>query len=85
MPITHTNRKGVTYHLCRGRTSTGKVRYYFARQPAGDAVDEIPHRFTIKESVNGLVSLVKDRPTLLLADEVAAVEAAAMLHPRAQM
>jgi hypothetical protein len=36
MPITYTNRKGVTYHLCRGVTKTGKPRYYFAREPKSD-------------------------------------------------
>ncbi len=33
MPITYTNRKGVTYTLCRGETKTGKPRYYFSRTP----------------------------------------------------
>jgi len=42
MTITYTNRKGVTYHLCQGVTKTGKPRYYFARQPKGEPVPEIP-------------------------------------------
>ena len=32
MSITHTNRKGVTYYLCRGVAKSGKPRYYFARR-----------------------------------------------------
>jgi hypothetical protein len=42
----------------------GKPRYYFCRtgQGQGEPVAELPPGFTISESVNGVVSLVKDRP-----------------------
>jgi hypothetical protein len=83
MPVTYTNRKGVTYYLCRGVTKTGKPRYYFAREIKGEPVDEIPEGFTISESVNGIVSLVKDRPSQILPDEIAWVEASIKRHPRA--
>jgi hypothetical protein len=33
MPVTYTNRKGVTYTLCRTTTKTGKARYVFVREP----------------------------------------------------
>lgn len=82
MPISYTNRKGVTYQLCRGLTSTGKPRYYFAQECKGDLVDEIPEGFRISESVNGIVSLVRDRPSPILPEELAAVEAAVKRHPR---
>ena len=82
MTITYTNRKGVTYHLCRGVTRTGKPRYYFARQPKGEPVPEIPQGWRISESVNGVVSLVKDRPSQILPGELAAVEAALERHPK---
>ena len=62
MPVTYTNWRGVTYYLCRGVTKTGKPRYYFARQPKGEPVEEIPEGWKISESVNGVVSLMKDRP-----------------------
>ena len=83
MPITYTNRKGVTYHLCRGVTKAGKSRYYFAREPKGEALDEIPPGFKISESVNGVVSLMHDRPSPLWPEEVAAVESAVKRHPKA--
>jgi hypothetical protein len=83
MPIIYTNRKGVTYHLCRGVTKTGKPRYYFAREPKGETLDEIPPGFKISESVNGIVSLIQDRPSPLWPEEVAAVEAAVKRHPKA--
>lgn len=41
MPVTYTSRKGITFHLCRGATKTDKTRYYFARQPKGEPVEEI--------------------------------------------
>src|SRR5216683_2763436 len=85
MPVSYTNRKGVTYTLYRGQTRTGKPRYYFGRpgQDQGEPVTELPPGFTISESVNGVVSLAKDRPALIQPEEVAAVEAAVQ-HPQAR-
>jgi hypothetical protein len=87
VPVTYTNRKGTTYHLYRGQTKTGKPRYYFGRavQGAGHAgpgepVEDLPPGFAIRESVNGVVSLARDRPSRLRPAEVAAVEAAVRRH-----
>ena len=86
MPVNYTNRKGLTYTLYRGQTKTGKPRYYFGRagQGQGEPVTELPPGFTISESVNGVVSLVKDRPSLIQPEEVAAIEAAVQQHPKAR-
>jgi hypothetical protein len=86
MPISYTNRKGVTYTLYRGQTRSGKPRYYFGRpgQSQGEPVTELPAGFTISESVNGVVSLVKDRPSPIQPEEVAAVEAVVKQHPQAR-
>lgn len=86
MPISYTNRKGLTYTLYRGQTKSGKPRYYFGRpgQGQGEPVAELPPGFTISESVNGVVSLVKDRPSFIQPEEVAAVEAAVQQHPEAR-
>ena len=85
MPVSYTNRKGMTYALYRGQTRTGKPRYYFGRpgQGRGEPVTEIPPGFTISESVNGVVSLAKDRPSPIQREEVEAVEAAVQ-HPEAR-
>src|SRR5437660_9207418 len=85
MPVSYTNRKGLTYMLYRGQTRKGKPRYYFGRpgQGQGEPVTEIPPGFTISESVNGVVSLVKDRPSLIQPEEVAAIEEAVQQHPEA--
>ena len=86
MPVSYTNRKGQTYTLYRGQTRTGKPRYYFGR--AGQAQDEpvtkLPTGYTISESVNGVVSLVKERPSLIQPEEVAAIETSVQQHPEAR-
>ena len=43
-------------------------------------VAELPPGFTISESVNGVVPLVKGHPSLILPEEVAAVEATIKQH-----
>jgi hypothetical protein len=80
--VTYTNWRGVTYYLCRGVTKTGKPRYYFAREPKGEPVEQIPEGWRISESVNGVVSLAKDRPVQIRPEEVGAVEAAVQRHPK---
>jgi hypothetical protein len=84
MPVTYTNRKDVTYYLCQGVTKTGKPRYYFAREPQGDPIEQIPKGYTISESINGIVSLVKARPAQILPEEIAAVESAVRRHPKSR-
>ena len=84
MPVTYTNRKGQTYFLCKGTTKTGKPRYYFARQPQDEPVEQIPEGYKIIESVNGLVSLAKDRPSLIQPKEIAAVEAQVGKHRKSR-
>ena len=81
MPVAYTNRKSFTYFLNKGVTKTGKPRYYFARELKDEPVEKIPKGYKIQESVNGIVSLVKERPQLILADESKSVEAALKRHP----
>ena len=85
MAVTYTNRKGTTYFLGRGATKTGKIRYFFAREPVGEPVERIPGGYEISESVNGIVSLVKARPGLLRETEILAVRNALQKHPRARL
>ena len=83
MPVSYTNRKGQTYTLYQGQTRTGKPRYYFARtaQTQAEPVKEIPPGFTISESINGVVSLAKERPAQIQPEELAAVETEVQRHP----
>jgi hypothetical protein len=83
MPVTYTNRKGVTYTLCRTTTKTGKARYVFVRDPTGrETVAKIPEGWEIRESVNGIVSLAQAREYHLLPEEVEVVQAALDAHPK---
>jgi len=84
MPVTYTNRKGNIYYLCQGTTKTGKMRYYFAREPKEGSPDQIPEGYKISESVNGVVSLVKDRPQLISPLEVTIMEAVLARHPKSR-
>ena len=83
MPVTYTNRKGVTYTLCRVGTKTGKARYVFVRDPTGrQTVAKIPEGREIRESVNGVVSLAQARQQHLLPAEVEVVQMALDAHPK---
>lgn len=82
MPISHTNRKGHTFFFCQGITKTGKPRYFFSKSAAQNALEEIPAGHHVEESVNGVVSLVKDRQPLILPKEIQVVEAALHRHPK---
>jgi hypothetical protein len=82
MPITYTNRKGITYYLCQSTTKTGKPRYAFAREQKGAPVEQLPEGFRVSESANGRVILERDRPSQILPEEVAAVHAAITRHPK---
>jgi hypothetical protein len=82
MPITYTNRKGFTFYLCKGKTKTCKLRYFFARDLKGEPVERIPDGYAISESVNRVVSLVKARPGLIQPREVAIVESVLKRHPK---
>jgi hypothetical protein len=39
MPVSYTNWKGHTYYLYQGLTKTGKLRYYFTREPKEGSPD----------------------------------------------
>lgn len=82
MSYTYTNRKGSTYYLYQANTKSGKTRYFFAREPKAAPVDKIPAGYQVEESVNGIVSLVKAHPQLILPEELATVEAALKKHPQ---
>lgn len=83
MPISYTNRKNQTYFLCQGTTKTGKARYIFSKSTEQKhTLDEIPAGFHIEESVNGVVSLVKDHQQFIQPDEIEIVEAALRRHPK---
>ncbi len=69
-PFSHTNRKGVTFYLHERRSKNGKPRYVFARDVGEGALGAVPEGYEVTESVaSAVVSLVKCRARVLLADE----------------
>jgi hypothetical protein len=84
MAVTYTNRKGVTYTLARTATKSGTVRYVFTREPHGEPLAALPPGTRISESVNGVVSLVKDRPAVILPTELVVLEQIVQQHPTPQ-
>jgi len=84
-PITYTSRKGLTYVLCRTSTPSGRTRYVFAREPRGEILQTLPTGYAIRESVNGIVSLVRERPPAFCRQEIEVVEAAIRGHPKASL
>ena len=42
MPITHTNRKGLTYYLCKTVTQSSKPSYVVTRELKGQSVEHLP-------------------------------------------
>jgi len=66
MPITYENRKKKKYYLHRGKTKTGKAKYYFSMKNQGDLVNKIPDGFEIYEHpANAQVFLRKRKPQII--------------------
>lgn len=71
MAITHTNRRGETYHLLQGKTKTGKPKYYVSKKPGPNTVDAIPDGYEIFENpLDAIVHVRKIRPTSILQEEL---------------
>jgi hypothetical protein len=51
----------------------------------GEPVEALPAGFVISESVNGVVSLTRDRPSHIWPAEMALIERALTRHPQARM
>jgi hypothetical protein len=71
MPVTHTNRRGETYHLLQGLTKTGKPKYHVSRKTGPNTVDAIPDGYELFENpVDAIVHVRKIRPTSILPEEL---------------
>lgn len=78
---TYENRRGTTLFLCRKPTKKGNSRYYFAKTPSGAPVYTVPEGYEVRESVNGIVTLGKQRELHLLEEEIQAVRDAISRKP----
>ena len=71
MPVTHTNRRGETYHLLQGLTKTGKPKYHVSRKTGPNTVDAIPDGYELFENpVDAIVHVRKIRPTSIIPEEL---------------
>lgn len=71
--LRYTNRMGDTYYVHARRDASGRTRYT-ARRDAEGAIESLPEGYEISESVNGQVSVRKQRPRKITADEERAVQ-----------
>ena len=74
MPIAHTNRKGVTYHLHEGRTRTGKPKYHFSPSRNGTLAKAMPFGYEVYENMGGQVFLVRMDDNPIPRHEIDAVQ-----------
>src|SRR5215217_7846918 len=74
MVIEHVNRRGDTYYLHRGKTKTGKPKFFFSRKREGTLADSVPTGYEVYENPNAQVFLRKALPRVVTDDEVATVE-----------
>ena len=74
--VQHVNRKGDVYYLHEGQTKTGKPKYFFSKQAAGNLCSQIPDGFEVYENVRGQVFCRRIQPKLISDEEVAVVREA---------
>ncbi|KKM87650.1 hypothetical protein LCGC14_1266760 [marine sediment metagenome] len=55
MLVTYINRKEDIYYLHKGKTKTGKPKYFFSKKRNGDLVEKIPDGYEIYENPNAQV------------------------------
>ena len=63
MPLTYTNRSGITYTLHRTeamlKNGQRRVLHYFAREAKPNAIDAVPKGYVVTEGPSGLPVLKK--------------------------
>ena len=55
--LSYTNRMGATYYLHKGKTKTGKPRYFVAKTILQGALSVMGEGYEFSESINGVVSV----------------------------
>jgi len=63
-------------------TKAGTVRYFFSKSAAQITLEGNPASHHIEESVNGVVSLVKDRKQIIQPEEIQVIETALRNHAK---
>ena len=74
MVIKYENRKEQTFYLHKGKTKTGKPKYFFSLKKEGDLVEIIPEGFEVYENPQAQVFLRRKLPKLITSEEINIVE-----------
>jgi hypothetical protein len=74
MPISYTNCRDQIYFLHKGKTKTGKPRYWLSQKAEGDTLESIPKGYEIYERPGGLVFVRKIPKTPILPHELQCVQ-----------
>ena len=69
----YVNRMGHEYFAHQGVTKTGKPKY-FASQKRDGAIGKLPKEFIFGESINGIVTIQKPKPSLIPVEDIALVK-----------
>ena len=72
-PLKYENRHGKTYVLHARQRSDGRVAYVLSPTIGAGALAQLPAGYEISENVHGHVGVRKTKPSVIRADEVAAV------------
>jgi hypothetical protein len=74
MPVSHTNCRDQIYFLHKGKTKTGKPRYWVSQKAEGNLLESIPEGYEIYERPGGMVFVRKIQKTPILPHELQCVQ-----------
>jgi len=74
MPVSHTNCRDQIYFLHKGKTKTGKPRYWVSQKAEGNLLESIPEGYEIYERPGGMVFVRKIPKTPILPHELQYVQ-----------
>ena len=74
MPVSHKNCRNQIYFLHKGKTKTGKPRYWVSQKAEGNLLESIPEGYEIYERPGGMVFVRKIQKTPILPHELQYVQ-----------
>lgn len=83
MSVKHTDRKGRLWYLHEKLTAKGNRAFFFSMDTVGQVVEVLPGAYEVYENPNAQVFLRKRTAPVILAEELALVDAALARHGEA--
>ena len=74
MPVSHTNCRDQIYFFHKGKTKTGKPRYWASQNSEGNILESIPEGYEIYERPGGMVFVRKIQKTPIFPHELQCVQ-----------